>query len=1312
MISRMTEPIPAIDASAPSVQAAAFIARWRGVTASELSTSQSFVIQLCELLGVQPPHPTPEQSYMFERPITFTHGDGSTSAGRIDCYRRGHFVWESKKLKGGEAQAAAGNRRFDESLLKARQQAENYARALPAAEGRPPFVVVVDVGHVIELYAEFTRSGATYTPFPDPRSHRIRLEQLADPAIRKRLKALWTDPLSLDPSRASARVTREVAAELAELAKSLEAAGHTPHHVAGFLTRCLFSMFAEDVGLLPKSGPEGLGSFVHLLRQHREQPATLAQMLKIFWAGMDAGGFNAAIAADVLRFNGKLFKGAAADGYVLPLTTAQIDGLLRAGRANWTEVEPAIFGTLLERALDPTERHALGAHYTPRAYVERLVLPTVVEPLRADWANAQAAAIVLAREADELDGKKREAKLEEARAEIRRFHHQLCTTRVLDPACGSGNFLYVTLEHLKRLEGEVMNQLEALGQTQERLGLEGETVTLQQLRGIELNERAAALAELVLWIGWLQWHVRTRGLASVAEPVVHDYGNIEHRDAVLAYDRSELATDDSGQVITRWDGVTFKRHPVTGEDVPDEAAQVPQWKYINPRPAEWPAADFIVGNPPFIGAKYLRDALGDGYAQTLRATWPDVPESADFVMYWWHHAACLVRAGLARRFGFITTNSLRQTFNRRVVQAALDGAPVAAGLVQASGVAGAGHAGGLMLPNAQKSAPGTPRPGLQALSLVYAIPDHPWVDSANGAAVRIAMTVAKSGSDPDFAQQNSGSDPNLAGHGKGRLLTVTDEQTAESGEVIVSLVERQGRIQADLKVGAAVSGAGRLKANADLSSPGVKLHGAGFIVSREEAAALGLGTVPGLERHVREYRNGRDLMASPRDALVIDLFGLNADEVRGRFPAVFQWVTERVKPERDHNNRATYRDNWWLFGEPRKEFRPAITGLGRFIATVVTAKHRLFQFLKVETLPDDALIAVALEDGLWLGVMSSEVHVLWALRTGSTLEDRPRYIKTLCFEAFPFPSDDTGLTPELTDRIRHLAEQLDAHRKARQAAFESVTLTGLYNVLDKLRRGEALSPKEKDLHEQGLVSVLRSLHDELDAAVLAAYGWSDLGPVPWADEAARAVWTEVVLERLVALNARRAAEEAAGTIRWLRPDFQDPARRAEREAAAAQAARDPRRGTPESGAPCDHSALGTARFGHENGRKRGPAGLPGARGAGRRRHRPSGSPCARHRGPALARHLARAGARRRPAARRQPSPAAPAGHRGRLQGQRPLEKRPAPHPRHPGSPRPRPARGGGVAGVRIKYTQLTYTFCERHVYRTAALRTPALPIPG
>jgi hypothetical protein len=210
--------------------ATAFIQRWQGVTASELSSAQSFFIELCALLDVAPPHPTPEQDYMFERPITFRHGDGSISAGRVDCYKRGHFVWESKKLKAGlkaqgSGHAGVTSKAFDAALVAAHRQAQNYARALPASEGRPPLLVVVDVGHVIELYAEFTRSGATYTPYPDPRSHRIRLAQLADPAIRARLRALWTDPLSLDPARANARVTRAVAAELAGLARSLEAAG-------------------------------------------------------------------------------------------------------------------------------------------------------------------------------------------------------------------------------------------------------------------------------------------------------------------------------------------------------------------------------------------------------------------------------------------------------------------------------------------------------------------------------------------------------------------------------------------------------------------------------------------------------------------------------------------------------------------------------------------------------------------------------------------------------------------------------------------------------------------------------------------------------------------------------------------------------------------------------------------------------------------------------------------------------------------------------------------------------------------------------
>ncbi|CQR42336.1 hypothetical protein THICB3180124 [Thiomonas sp. CB3] len=365
--------------------------------------------------------------------------------------------------------------------------------------------------------------------------------------MRDTLRRIWLDPLGLDPARASARVTREVAAQLAELARSLEASGHAPQLVAAYLTRCLFSMFAEDVGLLPGAGEGGQGGqgakggqadqggFVTLLKRHRDDPATLQRMLAALWADMDRGGFSVALAQTVLRFNGKLFKGAADDAYSLPLNRAQVDLLLAAARANWREVEPAIFGALLERALDPAERHALGAHYTPRAYVERLVLPTVMEPLRREWADAQAAALLLAHEAAELDGRPRDAKMDAARAELRRFHHRLCTLRVLDPACGSGNFLYVTLEHLKRLEGEVLNQLAALGETQNKLALEGETVTPQQLLGLEVNARAAALAELVLWIGYLQWHIRTRGDRAVAEPVVHDYGNIACRDAVLAW---------------------------------------------------------------------------------------------------------------------------------------------------------------------------------------------------------------------------------------------------------------------------------------------------------------------------------------------------------------------------------------------------------------------------------------------------------------------------------------------------------------------------------------------------------------------------------------------------------------------------------------------------------------------------------------------------------------------------------------------------------------------------------------------------------
>ncbi|MBX3712939.1 MAG: class I SAM-dependent DNA methyltransferase [Lysobacter sp.] len=1054
----------------------AFIARWHGVTASELSTSQSFLIDLCHLLGVDAPHPTAEQDYMFERPVTFAHGDGGTSAGRIDLYRRGAFILEAKKIKAG-----AHTRGFDQALLYARTQAEHYARALPAEEGRPPFVVVVDVGTRIELYAEFSRSGGTYTPFPDPRSHRIALADLRDPALRERLRKVWTDPLSLDPSRESARVTREIAGRLAELAKRLEAARHDPQAVAQFLMRCLFTMFAEDVRLLPAD------SFRELLQRHREQPDVAMRMLGQLWRDMDGGGFSAVIAGDVLQFNGKLFK----QPDTLPLDREQLDLLLLAAKADWKHVEPAIFGTLLERALSPKDRHKLGAHYTPRAYVERLVLPTVIEPLRQEWSNAYGAAGVL-----EADGQH-----DEAVATLRAFHHRLCTVRVLDPACGSGNFLYVTLEHLKRLEGEVLNALDELGDRQTGLalggtradGMAGETVDPHNLLGIELNPRAAAIAEVVLWIGYLQWHFRTRGDVNPPVPVIRDFRNIECRDAVLAYDDVQLVVDERGVPVTRWDGETMKVSPITGEPIPDETARKPVEQYLNPRKAAWPDADFVVGNPPYLGARTIRASLGDGYLEAIRGVYSNVPDNVDFVMYWWDRSADLVNAGALKRFGLITTNSIRQEFSRRVLN--------------------------------RKFAENL------KFGIRFCVPDHPWVDSSNGAAVRVALTVADS----------SGA--------VGVLATVEEEIPSSDDEVSVTLSHASGLITPSLNVGHDLSACPSLSSNSQLCCVGYQLTGQGFVVDTliaEQFAA----SCSNQSRWIRPLVSGRDIVQSPRGVYAIDLFGLDAGQLRGQYPDLYQWVLTRVKPERDQNPRQSLRERWWLFGEARSTFRPALAGLSRAIVTSLTAKYRTFVFVDANTICDSTTVMFAIEDAIQFGVLSSCIHVIWAVTAGGRLGvgNDPRYSKVRCFDSFPFPA-----TPaEQDSHIRTLAEQLDAHRKRQQAAHPDLTLTGMYNVLEKLRSGEALSAKERTIHEHGLVSVLRQLHDDLDAAVLDAYGWSDLLPLlrvahgndapaegQTRDEAKRA-FDEAVLERLVALNAERAAEEARGLVRWLRPEFQNP----------------------------------------------------------------------------------------------------------------------------------------------------------------------------
>jgi hypothetical protein len=238
----------------------------------------------------------------------------------------------------------------------------------------------------------------------------------------------------------------------------------------------------------------------------------------------------------------------------------------------------------------------------------------------------------------------------------------------------------------------------------------------------------------------------------------------------------------------------------------------------------------------------------------------------------------------------------------------------------------------------------------------------------------------------------------------GTLQTVMAEEQSSGVHWDVELTETVGNIQADLTVGADVAGAEPVDANEDIASAGVKLHGSGFIVDRERARQLGLKRIDGLEKHIRRYRNGRDLTQSPRGVFVIDLFGLDEVEVREQFPAVYQHVKEHVKPEREQNNRESYRKYWWIHGEARSTLRDALSGLNRYVATPETAKHRFFQFLDVDILPDNMVIAFALEDAYHLGVLSSRIHVQWSLAAGGTLEDRPRYTKTQCFDPFPFPS--------------------------------------------------------------------------------------------------------------------------------------------------------------------------------------------------------------------------------------------------------------------------------------------------------------------
>ena len=650
--------------------------------------------------------------------------------------------------------------------------------------------------------------------------------------------------------------------------------------------RCLFTMFAEDVKLLPEH------CFRDWLEKARDNTSKFKHELAQLWQAMGKGGYATIAEAEVKRFNGSFFKSPT----VFELAHDEINELWHAAKADWREVDPAIFGTLLEQALDPKERAKLGAHYTPRAYVERLVVVTIIEPLRQEWANVQATAGEI-----------------EARKVIEEFYRKLCATRVLDPACGTGNFLYVALELMKRLEGEVLEALVSLGGQEGLQWLASQTVDPHQFLGIEKNSRAAAIAELVVWLGFLQWHFRIKGRDSFPpEPILHDFKNIASMDAVLTWDGwpiPKIETKDGKKVET----------------------------YPNARKPKWPEQEFIVGNPPFIGSSYLRSELGDDYAETLWDVHTDINNSADFVMYWWDRAAGLLmlQGTKLRRFGFVTTNPITQD---------LSGARVVASHLKAK----------------------------KPISILMAIPDHPWTKATDDvASVRIAMTVA------------------VSGVHEGVLREVTHESGLDTDEPKIELNSKPGKINGDLSVGVDVRLVEELTSNEGICHDGVKLHGRGFIVLPSEAELLGLSKRAGLEKHIRHYRNGKDLMASPRGVMVIDLFGLDVDEVRKRFPEVYQHLMQTVKTNREAQyaksptrDAAEYPARWWTFGKPRQDLRPALTGLPRYIGTTDTSKHRVFQFLDGSTICDDKVVIIASQDAFDLAILQSRIHVTWASRTG------------------------------------------------------------------------------------------------------------------------------------------------------------------------------------------------------------------------------------------------------------------------------------------------------------------------------------------
>ena len=597
-----------------------FIAKWRRVELKERSAAQEHFIDLCNMFD----HPTPAAAdptgadFCFEKGATKAGNAGVPPAnGFSDVWKRGFFGWE---YKGKHKDLSAA---YDQLL--------RYRDAL----AKPPLLVVCDLDRII-VHTHFTGTVSD--------THAIPLESLDEPRNMEILRAVFHNPETLRPGRTSIAVTQEAAKQFADIAAAMRQRGLDASAVAHFLDWLVFCLFAEDIGLLPDM------VFSRLVTRSSSNPARFAKLLRQFFETMATGGDFGL--EPVRHFNGNLFD----DRSVPKLTVDDMERIAAATKLDWSAVDPSIFGTLFERGLDPAKRAQLGAHFTSRADIELVVDAIVMTPLRRDWGECRETILnLLATGKKGRDGSPSrpgngapgESTLprtlsptarKKARAEADSILHQfldrLRMVKILDPACGSGNFLYMALLRLKDLEKEAA----VIFPSENGLNTFLPNVGPWQLYGIEINPYAHDLAQMAVWIGWLQW-IRANGFGYPAEPILRPLAdNIRLMDAIV--------------------DATSPPRPGNGEDAAS-----------TPKEPEWPRVDYIIGNPPFLGNRIMPKELGQNYVATLFAAYGKRLEGKpDLCCYWFEKARAHIEEGKCRRAGLLATQGIRGGTNRNVLK--------------------------------------------------------------------------------------------------------------------------------------------------------------------------------------------------------------------------------------------------------------------------------------------------------------------------------------------------------------------------------------------------------------------------------------------------------------------------------------------------------------------------------------------------------------------------------------------------------------------------------------------------------------------